>query len=1376
MCVFEPLRQQYEMKYLYFLFLTVSQVVSMKLLSPYNCVGPTSYERFFSKFNIPPNSDVVIGGYLPNITAGWYCKTDIVTHHNVHGVFLRYKNSGQGFVIGASQEEFDPSKYQLFLFRPTNGNPTATGTLRICKWDKPVNISLTLGDSTAKDCLFNKVIPFSLTDNQNIVVGITWNGDRLTVFADRIYVFNLPNADWSLVRSTCLHSQSCAMQFPSEVIYYRLNVTTNSIQYTPCVDTNCGDFAVNVFATEEGGLIPSSFSFSNWFVLTNASTLISGNVVSIQPMILSCLWAVPKFQGTGSTLWFNQTAEDCNGYSSNASFDVLRFNLNGTASPFNGEYTKGVRIHTNFGLVHITCSNETNYNPNGSVPFGSLDQTYYCFASANISGHVSVRFVGVLPQNMREIVVARTGQIYINGYNYFQVPEVLGVDFDIVSPDVAGFWTVAFASWTTVMLQVNGTNIQKLLYCNTPENALRCAQLSFELDDGFYPITKLQSDLHQEPPVAFVTLPTFRNHEQVVVSINASWNTVLYPPVLTGVNATIQGNSTFCVQTTQFTIKMQYNVASSHGYTSNSHDSNCPFNFQSLNNYLSFGKMCISTRPIDSVCSIKVFLHPQGGGGILATTFYFSYSAGESITGTPHALEGVSDVSFYQEGVCSRYTIYGFKGDGVINYTNDTLLAGLYYTSPSGQLLAFKNVTTDKIYSVTPCQFSQNAAYISGRIVGIMSSTANSTFNNTIEMKNFYYHSNANETCSNPVLVYSNYGICKSGALTYIEPKDSQPKVVPMMVGNISIPTNFTMSVRTEYIQLYNRPVSIDCFMYVCNGNERCNQLLTQYSSACRTIESALQMSARLESFEVNFMLTVSEEALRLANISTFNGGGYNFTNLLGATYAQRSVIEDLLFDKVVTSGLGTVDADYKSCSKGLSIADLACAQYYNGVMVLPGVVDSAKLHMYTASLIGGMALGGITAVASIPFSYAVQARLNYVALQTDVLQRNQQILAESFNNAIGNITMAFESVNDAITQTSAGLSTVAEALSKVQEVVNTQGNALNQLTQQLQNNFQAISNSIEDIYARLDQLTADAQVDRLINGRLAALNAFVSQSLTKYAEVQASRKLAQQKVNECVKSQSSRFGFCGDDGEHIFSVAQAAPQGIMFLHTVLVPGSFAEVTAIAGLCVDGNMAMAVRDSGLVLFTQGNSGDFYISSRKMFEPRAPQVTDFVHIESCLVTYYNLTSDELPDVVPDYIDVNKTLEDILNSLLNKTTPDLPLDIFNATYLNLTGEIADLEKRAESLQNTSEELRQLITNINSTLVDLKWLNRVETYLKWPWWVWLIIVIVLIFVVSLLVFCCIFTGCCGCCGCVGGCLSSCCSRTKLKPYTELEKLHIQ
>nr|QQJ42204.1 MAG: S protein [Bat coronavirus] len=1339
--------------------------------APYNCDGHKNYTRFFSKFNIPPNSDVVVGGYLPNITAGWYCTYNIVTHENVHGVFLRYKSSGQGFVIGISQAQFNPNMYQLYLFRQTNGNPGATAILRICKWSRPVNLTTGIGPSITSDCLVNRSIPFTLVDNQDMVVGLTWSDDRLTVFADAIYNYNLPNANWSLVRSVCLNSASCAMQFPSKQIFYRLNVTaSNGIFPTICDSPDCQGLATNVFAVEDGGYIPSGFSFNNWFLLTNTSTIVNGIVISNQPMRVGCLRPVPNFSGASGVFYFNESLSDgCNGYTTNSTPEAFRFNINDTQSLVAAD---SVVFHTVSGArIGFVCSNSSSPNTASafSIPFGAVNTVYYCFLNVSYGDNYTLEFLSVLPPRVREFVITKYGSVYINGYGYVHAGELNAVQINILSSaEYSGVWTVAATTFTDVMVDVNGTNIVRMLYCDIPERRLMCSQLSFDLQDGFYAITPL-SEYYVEQPQAFVQLPAFNNHGYVVLELNVTFEDVVTSG-FKSFSINFNGEDTACVSTSQFTLNISTIFKPQNSYYSLEFDSQCPFTPYTVNNYLSFGKFCVSNHTLADSCEVKLFVKRVNTYYI--TTLYFQHSTGDSITGVPKPLGGITDVSFFTEGVCSQYTIYGHKGEGIISKSDTEYIAGLYYTSPSGQILAFKNITTGDIYSVLPCSYSQQAAFIDGAIVGVMSSINNTlNYNYTRVLPGFYYHSNDGANCTEPALVYSNIGVCRSGAIGLVAARTVQPKIQPMSEGTVSIPTNLTMQIRTEYIQLFNKPVSIDCAMYVCNGNPRCNLLLSQYASACQTIESSLQMGARLESAEVSDMLTVSEKALSLGTIEKFDGGDYNFTNVLGAS-GQKSFIEDLLFDKVVTNGLGTVDEDYKKCTNGVSLSDLTCAQYYNGIMVLPGVADAEKVHMYSASLMGGMVLGGVTAAAALPFSYAVQARLNYVALQTDVLQRNQQMLAQSFNSAISNITMAFENVNDAIQQTSQGLSTVAQALTKVQDVVNTQGLALSHLTNQLQNNFQAISSSISDIYARLDQLTADAQVDRLITGRLAALNAFVSQTMTKYVEVQASRRLAQQKVNECVKSQSTRYGFCGDDGEHIFSIVQGAPQGLMFLHTVLVPSGYINVTAVSGLCVDDTKALVLKEPGLVMFKSSDNTSYFLTPRKMFEPRTISVSDLVQVESCVVTYFNLSSSELPDVVPDYIDVNKTLEEILNSLPNRTEPEFPLDVFNATYLNLTGEIADLEKRADALHNTSEELRRLIDNINSTLVDLEWLNRVETYIKWPWWVWLIIVIVLIFVVSLLVFCCISTGCCGCCGCCGACFRG----PRLQPYEPIEKVHVQ
>nr|ANA96048.1 spike protein [Bat coronavirus] len=1348
-----------------------------------NVCGSTSLSlnKFFSKFQVQHPATVVVGGYLPVIDNPWHCQ-DYWEQHNTNGVFVMYREAWGQTIIGISQNPFNSSAYQLYFYKNLGGE---TGTeqiayLRVCKWPRQYGLGSTVNMYTnGRDCVVNTRFAMN---SPGYVFGITWSDDLVTVYADRIYRYRV-RTNWSLVRAYCQRGVSCAMQFVNTTSYYTLNVTApgeNGLTYAQCT-SQCEGYATNVFSTEVGGYIPEDFSFNNWFLLSNDSTLIHGTRVSVQPMLVSCLWSVPVYNGQAVNFEFsgNNSHMSCNGASMNAVPDALRFNLNETdlavaASSINLTTVDG----TSIGFVCFNSSDPSDDSA-PSIPFGTRSAPSYCFLNITNGVNNSMVFLAVLPPRVSELVISRFGSIYVNGYAYVHLSELKSVSVSMSggSATTGGFWTIASTKLVEVMTQVNGTNIVKMLYCDNPVRSLKCSQLSFELDDGFYPLTS-SHNYSVTQPVSFVTMPSFNDHSYVNVSIEAWFTNETYPPNMHNSSVTFTGLRDGCVRSRQFTFNLRTAVYSTYQYIFNSVDNNCPFTASSINQYLSFGSICISTQPSPRACTMRYYFYPPGYKYYLAATLYFTTTDGDFVTGTPKPLEGLVDVSFMSLNVCTQYTIYGFKGEGVIQQTNQTLLAGVYYASASGQLLAFKNVTTGVIYSVTPCVFAQQAALIADDIVGIMSSQPESEqFNDTKELPGFYYHSNSPENCTEPILVYSNIGVCASGSIGIVPLAEKPPSIQPMIVGNVSIPTNFTMGLRAEYVQLFNTPVSIDCAMYVCGGNVRCKQLLAQYTSACKTIESALQLSARLESLEVNSMLAVSDEALALATIDTFPGGGYNFTNFLAPASSGRSAIEELLFDKVVTTGLGTVDQDYKSCTNGLEIKDLVCAQYYNGIMVLPGVVSPNMLHTYSAALTGGMVMGGLTAAAALPFSYSVQARLNYVALQTDVLQRNQQMLAQSFNNAIGNITSAFDRINDAISQTSMGLSTVAQALSKVQDVVNLQGNALSHLTSQLQNNFQAISASINDIYSRLDQLSADAQVDRLITGRLAALNSFVAQSLTKYAETQASRQLATQKINECVKSQSTRYGFCGGDGDHIFSVTQAAPQGLMFFHAVLQPSGFVNVSAIAGLCVDQTAAFALKAFGLILFSteaplSGFSTRYYVTPRKMFEPRVPQISDFVRLESCQINATNITQDMLPDIIPEYVDVNKTLDDIISSLPNTTGPGLSLDVFNATYLNLTGEIADLEVRADALHNVTEDLRHLINNINSTLVDLEWLNRVENFVKWPWYVWLLILLALIFTCALLVFCCLATGCCGCCGCLG----ACCRGPRLQPIEPMEKVHVQ
>lgn len=1349
------------------------------------------------KLDLPPNTtNAYVSGFLPSPDS-WNCTVSGSggpprVYPGARGVFVAYYATATDIVVGVGSSKSNNS-WGMYFFQK---NSEARAIVRICKWNNFNTPNYAPDVNTAgRECLFNSRVNFLFLHNGNEIVGASWSGDKVLLHTRKgLKVFFVPGAsEWDVVSIRCKNREACAHQ----VVYTAITavVTTNAkgliTNYTVC--TNCSGFPEHVFAVGVDGTIPPSFEFDNWFYLTNSSSPISGSFVSSQPLRLSCLWPVPALLGNTLPIYFNvsaNTGANCNGFKSDGVVDALRFALNFTDERVFAR--EGVIVITSYSNVYnFTCTNSSSLE-NGffAIPFGVVDQPYYCFMTYftnRTAGTTATAFAGMLPPVVREFVVMRNGDFYLNGFRVFSVDGAVSVRFNVTSTDSRDFWTVAFASSASVMVDLNSTSIQQLLYCDSPINAIKCQQLRFNLDNGFY---SFSPDSNRLLPRSFVRLPKFLTHSVLNVSVGVSYNVVnktnvglfawkvafsdIWPPY-DPLNRT-----NLCVDTSSFSVNLVKGSFAHGEVFVDIWSGECPFSFAALNNYLGFGSLCLSLVP-NGGCAMSVVTRGSYGEPQKFAALYVSFSEGDNIVGVPSAPPpGVLDMSVVHFNVCTSYTIYGHTGRGVISKGPVDYVTGLFYVSPAGDLLAYKNSTTGEVFIIQPCQLASQVAVVSDAIVGVASSSANSSipFNDTVDAGIFYYHFNNvsdgnNTLCDTPTLTYGGLGICADGKIVNATRRYAAPEPVsPVITGNISVPMNFTFSVQVEYIQIMLKPVTVDCSVYVCNGNPRCLQLLSQYASACKTIEQALQLSARLESVEVNSMVAISDTALNLGVISNFDNT-FNLSNVLPASVGGKSVIEDLLFDKVVTSGLGTVDTDYKACAEKMAntIAEAGCVQYYNGIMVLPGVVDQSLLGQYTAALTGAMVMGGITAAAAIPFSIAVQSRLNYLALQTDVLQRNQQILAQSFNSAMGNITNAFENVGNAIEQTSQGLQTVAQALDKVQNAVNEQGNALSHLTKQLASNFQAISASIEDLYVRLGQVEADQQVDRLITGRLAALNAFVSQQLTKYTGVRASRQLAQEKINECVKSQSFRYGFCGN-GTHVFSVANAAPDGIMFFHSVLLPTAYAEVNAYAGLCVAGK-GYVLRDPGNVLFQKPDNDTYLITPRRMFEPRIPQMSDFVQISGCNVSYVNVSSEQLPDIVPDFMDVNSTIQDILDKLQNYSKPDFGLDIFNATYLNLSAEINDLTNRSQQLQAITDELRETIANINGTLVDLEWLNRVETYIKWPWYVWLAIAVALIVLTGLMLWCCLSTGCCGCCSCMASTLDF--RGSRLQQY-EVEKVHIQ
>nr|AIA62242.1 spike glycoprotein [BtMf-AlphaCoV/HuB2013-a] len=1360
----------------------------------YGCTSNSNGKLDMYNFNLglPSNTtNAYVSGYLPKPNA-WNC---IQTSNGVanitqgaKAVFVSYYTNGREFAIGVGNSKNNASLGIYFYHK----NGESNTYLRVCSWDK-YYLTSTIPTSTTngKDCFINENLRLHFVDkgDHNDVFGLSWSGDRLLLYLKNgtksYYVPGIGDLD--VVSFRCVLKETCAHQVIKEAITVIVNTTTDGFisNYTVCDD--CKGFPKYVFAVTEGGTIPPNFQFDNWFYLTNSSTPISGMFTSIQPFNLSCVWPVPVLTSNSLPVYFNMSMNEnatCNGYSN---FDVgvvdaMRFSLNFTDSQI---IRKGViSVFTSTNVYNFSCTNSSVLGDDAVIPFGDVAQTHYCFIKyfTNItSGESASQFVGILPPQVKEFVIMRNGDFHLNGYRIFSVDRVESVIFNISTNDGRDFWTVAFANNAEVLTEINATSIQNLLYCNNPVNSIKCQQLRFNLDDGFYSHTFDSAD---NLPRTIVRLPKYVTHSYINVTVGVNFENKTLTNYLVdfapdGTSIGKDNITTVCVDTTTFTTRLNVLAFSAFSTAVDIQAGTCPFSYNNLNNYLGFGSLCFSTRP-NGGCMMSVVARGYFGEFQKVGVLYVSYTKGDNVLGVPPnniPTIGVSDMSDVKLNVCTTFTIYGHTGRGIINKSNNTFVSGLFYTSVTGNLLGFKNSTTGDIFSISPCQLTTQVAVVSDKIVGVAAATkeVKLPFDTHVSLGSFYYHykNSTAELCKNPSLMYGGLGVCEDGRLVNIS--RSEDTFVPSAVisGNITIPANFSFVVQPEYIQIMTKPVSVDCSVYVCNGNPRCLQLLTQYASVCRTVEEPLQLNARLEALELTSMIVVQDKTLNLGVAANFNHT-YDLSLALPRQPQSRSAIEDLLFSKIVTSGLGTVDDDYKECAAKMAntIAEAGCVQYYNGIMVLPGVVDPSLLSQYTAALTGAMVLGGVTAAAAIPFSLAVQARLNYLALQTDVLQRNQMILAQSFNAAMGNISVAFSGVSNAIQQTAQSLNTISQALNKVENVVNEQGTALSQLTKQLASNFQAISSSIEDLYNRLDTLEADQQVDRLITGRLAALNAFVTQQLLRYSEVRASRQLAQEKINECVKSQSSRYGFCGN-GTHVFSVANAAPDGIMFLHANLVPTAFIEVSAFAGVCVDGR-ALVLRGRDDVLFQKPGTDKYLITPRLLFEPRVPVIADFVEVSSCNVTFINLTINELPELLPDYIDVNKTLKEFAATIPNRTEMQLTLNTYNATVLNLTDEVKSLMSQADDLTKIASELNLTISKINNTLVELEWLNRVETYIKWPWYVWLAIAVTLIILVGLMLWCCLATGCCGCCSCLVNSCSDCGGR-RLQRY-EIEKVHIQ
>nr|P11225.1 RecName: Full=Spike glycoprotein; Short=S glycoprotein; AltName: Full=E2; AltName: Full=Peplomer protein; Contains: RecName: Full=Spike protein S1; Contains: RecName: Full=Spike protein S2; Contains: RecName: Full=Spike protein S2'; Flags: Precursor [Murine hepatitis virus strain JHM]CAA28484.1 surface projection glycoprotein [Murine hepatitis virus] len=719
-------------------------------------------------------------------------------------------------------------------------------------------------------------------------------------------------------------------------------------------------------------------------------------------------------------------------------------------------------------------------------------------------------------------------------------------------------------------------------------------------------------------------------------------------------------------------------------------------------------------------------------------------------------------------GVCVRYDLYGITGQGVFKEVKAD-----YYNSwqallydVNGNLNGFRDLTTNKTYTIRSCY--------SGRVSAAYHKEAPEPALLYRNINCSYVFTNNISREENPLNYFDSYLGCvvnadnrtdealpncnlRMGAglcVDYSKSRRARRSVstgyrlttfepyMPMLVNDsvqsvgglyeMQIPTNFTIGHHEEFIQIRAPKVTIDCAAFVCGDNAACRQQLVEYGSFCDNVNAILN---EVNNLLDNMQLQVASALMQGVTISSRLPDGIsgpiddiNFSPLLGcigSTCAEdgngpsairgRSAIEDLLFDKVKLSDVGFVEA-YNNCTGGQEVRDLLCVQSFNGIKVLPPVLSESQISGYTAGATAAAMFPPWTAAAGVPFSLNVQYRINGLGVTMNVLSENQKMIASAFNNALGAIQEGFDATNS--------------ALGKIQSVVNANAEALNNLLNQLSNRFGAISASLQEILTRLDAVEAKAQIDRLINGRLTALNAYISKQLSDSTLIKFSAAQAIEKVNECVKSQTTRINFCGN-GNHILSLVQNAPYGLCFIHFSYVPTSFKTANVSPGLCISGDRGLAPKAG---YFVQDN-GEWKFTGSNYYYPEPITDKNSVAMISCAVNYTKAPEVFLNNSIPNLPDFKEELDKWFK---NQTSiaPDLSLDFekLNVTFLDLTYEM--------------NRIQDAIKKLNESYINLKEVGTYEMYVKWPWYVWLLIGLAGVAVCVLLFFICCCTGCGSCC----------------------------
>ncbi|ABW87820.1 spike protein [Beluga whale coronavirus SW1] len=1011
-----------------------------------------------------------------------------------------------------------------------------------------------------------------------------------------------------------------------------------------------------------------------------------------------------------------------------------------------------------------------------------------------------------LPMVKAFIIDFKQRQLAIDGFPVGALIADFEFRFSIVAMPQTFISTL---NYTTALVTFDKGNVRSVIDCNSekPFDRLRCDLQTDVVSDGFYPVNIKTNEAKEN--TTFIDVPATLANLTLEVFVSSPEQS---PACVI--------KSYKCVDTRYFYISdYSYSCAengipndaagaaycrgvldqiNNYGVRGMDFKGKCPFAGSKVNSGLTFDKICFGVYEqgcqSDKACRFgfyfdnvqfsqygnKLYYKPQDLG-------FIDYQFGTLFKNS------LVQSNIIQEG-CHDYDIYGYKGTGVVKPFSDysyLQTGGLIMLDSGGFPSLFRY--NFALYEVTQCTrevaqlavASNNAiGYYLPKQVTIDGVNASTSCNTTGAFKYCYYDdvihvgrdvSNVTINVCNPSLMMENsHCINIQGNFMVNEPaitfNSTQYQPLLGVSGDVQLPRTLMLHTTTEFIQTHSPKIVIDCTKYVCGSSERCRRILVKYGGFCESIMRLLNGVNMADDVSVTDFLdnfnSFDNISVSLQNLNASFGQfeGYGFQKFLPKSFDfdgsdprdARSTIEDILFDKVTTVGLGTVDADYDKCTKGLSVADLVCAQYYNGIMVLPGVADAEKMAMYTGALVGGMVLGGITSAAAIPFATQIQARVNYLALTQNAIQENQKIIVQQFNKAIDSMTSAFQSVNE-------GFSAVSSAITEVQNAVNAQSQALTKLLGQLNYNFGATTSSIKELYERLAKLEADVQVDRLINGRLTALSAFVAARQVEAAKVASQRVLAAEKINECVKSTSNRYGFCGN-GAHIISFPQNAPNGMLFVHFSLVPNETITVKGIIGLCLNNSIGIVpAKDRGMFIqcsngtycpefensFNESKNGNvtfpFAITSREQYNPRQITTGDIQMLTSCNSGYTHIEWSQLPLVAPPYDDFDKEF-DKLYEKWNYTLEELE-------KLNVTFPYLNVSEQIDIINSAMENIKSQIQNLNSSYIDLEWLNKYERYSKWPWWVWLIIVLCFAAFCLLVFWIFICTGCCGgCCNCCG------------------------